>query len=83
MESPSFREGRIQLLFMHRGRRLGFEVKFTEAPRLTASMRAAKAELKLDHLWMLYPGEDSFPMEEGITAMPISGIRGEPAPSAS
>ena len=68
---------------MHRGRRLGFEVKFTEAPRLTASMRAAKAELKLDHLWVLYPGEDRFPMEEGITAMPISGIRGEPAPSAS
>jgi len=32
---------KVDLLFLHRGRRLGFEVKFSEAPRHTASMRGA------------------------------------------
>jgi len=37
-------------MFLHRGRRLGFEVKFAEAPNATAYMRSAVKELNLDHL---------------------------------
>ena len=61
----------VDLLFMHQGRRLGFEVKFTEAPRITASMRSASATLNLDHLWVIYPGAHEYPMEAGITALPL------------
>ena len=62
---------KLDLLFLHPGRRLGFEVKFSEAPGVTASMRIAAKELKLDQLWVVYPGAHEFPMEEGISALEI------------
>ena len=62
----------LDLLFLHKGQRLGFEIKFTEAPKLTLSMRRAKEELRLDHLWVVHPGEHGFPMEPGITAVPLT-----------
>jgi hypothetical protein len=64
----------LDLVFLHRGRRLGFEIKFTEAPRVTPSMRHARQTLKLDHLWVVYPGADPWPMDEGITALPLSRL---------
>ena len=66
----------MDLVFMHQGRRLGFEIKFTEAPRLTTSMRTAKAELGLDRLWVVHPGAHGFPMAEGITAIPLGEVQG-------
>ncbi len=64
----------VDLLFLHRGRRLGFEVKFTEAPKVTNSMRNAAKELNLDHLWVVYPGAHEFPMDQGITALPMGQL---------
>ena len=32
------------------------EVKFSEAPSLTPSMRIAVSELNLERLWIVYPG---------------------------
>jgi predicted AAA+ superfamily ATPase len=65
----------LDLVFLHGGKRLGFEVKFTEAPKVTASMRSAKATLKLDHLWVIHPGRHAFPMDEGISALPVGRLR--------
>ena len=65
----------LDLVFLHQGQRLGFEIKFTEAPRTTASMRTAKADLRLDHLWVIHPGAHRFPMAEGITALPLASLR--------
>ncbi len=64
----------LDLLFPHQGRKLGFEVKFNEAPRLTASMRTAKDLLALDHLYVIHPGQHAFPMEAGITAVPLREV---------
>jgi len=65
----------LDLVFIHKGKRVGFEIKFTEAPKLTASMRIAKADLQLDHLWVLHPGVHRFPLEEDITAIPLARVR--------
>jgi predicted AAA+ superfamily ATPase len=62
----------VDLVFQHQGRRLGFEMKFSEAPGLTPSMRRARQDLKLDHLWVIHPGPHAYPMEEGISALPLS-----------
>ena len=62
----------LDLVFMHKGKRLGFEFKFTEAPRLTASMRTAMADLRLDQLWVVYPGQHRFPRDQGVNAIPLS-----------
>ncbi|MEX2577671.1 MAG: hypothetical protein WD342_01325 [Verrucomicrobiales bacterium] len=40
----------LNLLVFHRGRRLGFEFKYSEKPAFTKSMRIAEADLELDHL---------------------------------
>ncbi len=45
-------------LFIVRGiERMGFEFKFTKTPRLTKSMHSALADLKLNHITVIYPGD--------------------------
>ena len=39
----------LDLVFQPRGNRYGIEIKFTEAPTLTLSMRIASSELSLKH----------------------------------
>jgi len=58
-----------------RGRqRLGFEVKRTNAPRVTPSMRHAFKDLKLKRLDALHAGEETFPLGEKIRAGGFSPI---------
>lgn len=58
----------LDLLLFKNGKRLGFEFKYSDAPKLTPSMHIAHEDLKLDHLYVIYPGTGSFPMTESITA---------------
>jgi uncharacterized protein len=57
-------------LLLHRGTKiLGFEFKYSDSPKLTASMRIAQTDLKLDHLYVIHPVEGQFPMAEQVTAI--------------
>lgn len=47
------------------------EVKYNQAPRLTPSMKSAVQELKLEHLWVVYPGNKTYPLAERVTAIPL------------
>jgi len=69
----------LDLVFMHKGKRLGFEFKFTEAPKLTASMRTATTDLRLDHLWVVHSGQHRFAMEQDITAIPLPQVAAIPS----
>jgi predicted AAA+ superfamily ATPase len=70
-------------LFLTRGRqRVGFEVKRTTAPRVTPSMRAALADLRLDRLCVIHAGRESFPLGDRITAVPLVRLRRDVAPLA-
>jgi predicted AAA+ superfamily ATPase len=64
----------IDLFFIHRGQRYGFEVTFNEAPNISKSMRIALDDLKLDHLWVVYPGQDRYPADKKITVLPLHCI---------
>jgi hypothetical protein len=64
----------LDLLVNLRGRRFGFEFKYSEAPRITRSAHTAVSDLQLDHAWVVYPGEYSFPIDGKITAMPLAKI---------
>jgi len=64
----------LDLFFLHRGRRYGFEVKFSEAPKLTRSMWIAMEDLGLDHLWIIYPGLHAYPVHEKITVLPLRDV---------
>ena len=68
------RGAELDLLLLRHGRRWGFEFKCTDAPRTTRSMHIVKKDLQLDHLWVLYPGEQEYPLTESITAFPLRDI---------
>lgn len=64
----------LDLMFFQDGKRYGFEVKFNEAPTVTTSMRTAVKDLSLDHLWVVYPGTDEYPVEKNITTLPLMAV---------
>jgi len=50
----------LDLLILKDGKRFGIEVKRQDAPRVTASMRIAFEDLRLDNLCVLYPGSSAY-----------------------
>lgn len=64
----------VDLVFAYRGKKYGVEVKFNEAPKITASMRTALSDLALDHLFVIYPGQYTYPVEERISVWPLKEI---------
>lgn len=67
----------LDLLMVRAGRRIGVEVKRTDAPRLTQSMRIAWQDLALDELWVIYPGTRTYTLAEGIIARPLLQFKSE------
>ena len=62
----------IDLLLFRNGRRIGVEIKRADAPRLTPSMRSAMAELSLERILVIYPGDRSYRLAENIEVIPAS-----------
>lgn len=57
----------LDLLLIRGGKRVGFEFKYTEKPKITPSMRTAFEDLNLNHLFVIVPGSSSFLLNENIT----------------
>ena len=68
----------IDLFFIHHGRRYGVEVKFSEAPKIGRSQHTAVNNLSLDRLWVVYPGQQMYPVDEKITVWPLKELAGLP-----
>lgn len=64
----------LDFFFMQGGRRYGIEVKYSEAPKITRSMRIAQENLGLEHLWVIYLGDHSYPVDENITVWPLNRL---------
>lgn len=68
----------LDLLILKDGRRLGFEIKLTNSPRVTASMRSAMATLELDHLYVMCHGTgEAWPLAQAVTAVPAACLASE------
>jgi hypothetical protein len=62
-------------LLMFRGtQRIGVEFKRADAPRVTPSIRIAMHDLKLDALYVVYPGLHRYSLGEGMEAVPLWAI---------
>jgi len=59
----------LDLLVIAGGQRYGFEIKRTDAPRITPSMRAAIADLRLDRLDVVHAGRRSFALGPRVRAV--------------
>ena len=64
----------LDLLLVRGGQRLGFEFKFADAPRTTKSMRVAMDDLKLERLFVVYPGEKDYALDERIHVMALRNV---------
>ena len=64
----------LDLMFFHRGRRYGVEIKFSEAPKTTRSMHIAAEDLGLEHLWIVAPTRDSYPITESVSVCSIEDV---------
>ena len=72
----------LDLLVMSGGHRLGFEVKRTEAPRVTRSMRSAIEALGLSKLFVVHAGTHSYRMASSVRALSAAQLR-ETLPTVS
>lgn len=49
------------------------------APRLTPSIRTALADLELDQVLVLYPGDRAYSLAERVAAVPLADLVADPA----
>lgn len=68
------RGAELDLLLLRHGRHWGFEFKCSDAPKTTKAMHIALDDLKLEHLWVVYPGTLRYSMTDQITALPLREI---------
>jgi len=67
----------LDLLMIKDGKKIGVECKRVDAPRLTPSMLAAKKDLELSTLLVIYPGSKRYSLAEGIRTVPLSNLAEE------
>lgn len=68
------RGAELDLLLLRHGRHWGFEFKCSDAPKTTKAMHIALDDLKLEHLWVVYPGALRYSLTDQITALPLREI---------
>jgi uncharacterized protein len=61
----------LDLMIMRDGKRIGFEMKHTDAPTVTKSMRIAVETLRLQRLFIVHPGSMSYPLAAEIEARSV------------
>jgi len=64
----------LDLLVTIAGKRHGFEFKYTDAPGRKRSMHIAIEDLGLEHLWVIYPGDQKYALDSKITVIPLENI---------
>jgi uncharacterized protein len=64
----------LDLLVRIRGRQYGFEFKYADAPGTNRSMRIAIQDLSLEHLWVIYPGHQEYPLDNNISVFPVESV---------
>jgi len=59
-------QAELDLLIFRGGKRLGYEVKYTDRPRARRSQHLALEHLRLDQLTVVIPGDADYPLADGI-----------------
>ena len=65
----------LDLMVNWQGRRYGFEFKYGDAPSMTKSMHTALHDLKLERLFVIHPGKDSYVMNDQTEAVAFTNLR--------
>jgi uncharacterized protein len=68
------RGAELDLLVQAQGKNWGFEFKYQDAPTMTKSMHIALTDLKLERLWVVYPGERGYPLHEKVECIGLQDL---------
>jgi predicted AAA+ superfamily ATPase len=71
----------LDLLVVIGRTRRGFEIKLTDAPGMSPSMRVALTDLHLDSLDVIHAGSETYPLGERVRAMAASRVLEDINPS--
>lgn len=66
----------LDLLVFRKGRRFGLEFKFADAPRLRGDAHSLLKTLRLDRLWIVYPGSERYELSDKVEVLPLSECAG-------
>ena len=64
----------LDLVWQSEGSLWGMEFKYSDAPRMTKSLRAALGDLPLKHVWIVYPGPEEYRLDDRVTVLPLARI---------
>jgi len=70
----SYNQAELDLLILKNGKKYGFEIKLSDAPKITPSMKNVVTELGLTQLTVVYPGSRKFQLSEEIEALPVGRL---------
>ncbi|MDD5686904.1 MAG: ATP-binding protein [Elusimicrobia bacterium] len=62
----------LDLFWQNKGKNWGIEFKYSDAPKITRSIHLAINDLNLSHLWIIYPGKQSYKLNTKVTVIPLS-----------
>ncbi len=64
----------LDVLITHGAKRLGFEIKWGDAPKMTKSMHQALADLDLAKLYVVYPGPTRYRLAPRVEVIPVTEL---------
>jgi predicted AAA+ superfamily ATPase len=67
----------LDLLMIIDGKKIGVEFKHVDVPKATRSMHTALADLGLEKLLVVYPGERAFSLQENIHVVPLTRLQAD------
>lgn len=70
-------DAELDLLLIQQGKRHGFEIKYTDAPRMTRSMHIALADLALDSLTVVVPAGKTGQLAERVRMVSLAQLAAE------
>ena len=70
-------QGELDLMIVKDGRRLGFEFKYADSPKVTSACHMALEHLKLDQLTLVCPGNAAHELAGGVRVRGLSRLVSE------
>ena len=64
-------QAELDLLVVKNGKKVGYEFKYSDQPKVTKSMQKAIDTLGLDGFSVVYPGDTDFELSDGIQAVSL------------
>jgi uncharacterized protein len=64
----------LDLLLVRGQERIGFEIKRTVTPKVTASLRSAIESIPLDRAYLVHAGAHTFPLAHGVEAVSLAEV---------